>query len=81
MLMTCCSEKSILVNILLNRKSILVKRHASIAIIARRREHLSAYLHVCVSWATHNHEKNTKNSRKNHQTPSEKNVPAGSNLE
>ncbi len=54
-------QKSILVKILLNRKSILVKRHAS---MARRREHLSAYLRICVSGQQQNHKKIKKNQER-----------------
>jgi hypothetical protein len=50
-------QKSILVKILLNRKSILVKRHAS---MARRWEHLSAYLRICISGQQQNHKKSRK---------------------
>ncbi len=51
-------QKSILVKILLNRKSSLVKRHAS---MVRRREHLSAYLRICISGGQQNHKKIKKN--------------------
>ena len=54
-------QKSILVDILLNRKSILVKRHAS---MARRREHLSAYLRICISGRQQNHKKIQKNQER-----------------
>ena len=68
-------KKSILVNILLNRKSILVKRHAS---IARRWEHL-----ICVS-AYLGDNKITKKSPKNQERiisrRLKKNVPAGPNV-
>jgi hypothetical protein len=47
-------QKSILVDILLNKKTILVRRHAS---MVRRREHLSAYLRICVSACQQNHKK------------------------
>ncbi len=50
-------QKSILVKIPLNRKSILVKRLAS---MARRRECLSAYLRICKSGQQQKHKKSRK---------------------
>jgi hypothetical protein len=77
MVMTCCSAKSsVLVKILLNRKSILVKRHTS---MARRREHLSVYLRICVSGQEQNHKKIKKNQERIIRHRLNKNVPAGSN--
>ncbi len=54
-------QNSTLVEILLNSKSIWVKRHAS---MARRREHLSAYLRICVSGRQQNHKKIKKNQER-----------------
>ncbi len=52
-------QKSILVDILHNRKTILVRRHAST--VRRWWEHLSAYLHICKSVQQQSHKKTRNN--------------------
>jgi hypothetical protein len=47
--------------------------------MARRREHLSAYLRICVSGRQKNHKKIQKNQERIIRYLLKKNVPAGSN--
>ena len=47
--------------------------------MARRREHLSAYLRICVSGRQQNHKKIKKNQERIIRYRLKKNVPAGSN--
>jgi hypothetical protein len=46
--------------------------------MARRREHLSAYLRICISGRQQNHKKSRKIKKESLDTV-QKNVPAGSN--
>ncbi len=47
--------------------------------MARRREHLSAYLHICVSGRQQNHRKIKKNQERIIRHRLKKKFPAGSN--
>jgi len=47
--------------------------------MARRREHLSTYLRICVSGRQQNHKKIKKNQERIIRHRLKKNVPAGSN--
>jgi hypothetical protein len=47
--------------------------------MVKRREHLSAYLHICVSGRQQNHKKIEKNQERIIRYRLKKNVPAGSN--
>jgi hypothetical protein len=48
--------------------------------MARRWEHLSAYLHICISGQQQNHKKIKKNQERIIRHRLKKTVPAGSNV-